>query len=242
MTTNLIEKLTKNLEAKTEAALGKLANLDAEITSAFLAAQGAAQAKINDRLQQIESDLTHHIHTFEERLADMAADAFELALQRLDQRIAELGTHLNGKPIPTPEAEAERLAEQSTREQERLAEEIASAQAELNHDKEDEQQEPAAVYQSSAAQVTEADRPGLVVEPEDDEDTEDGDDPDSDDEAAQEVPADLEIVHSAEGLYERLSERRYVPVTEPIVGGTYYVKNPSRKPSRWKAVVYFPQA
>jgi hypothetical protein len=240
---NLTAMLTRTLAAKTDAALERLADLDAEVALAFAVAEEAATRKIIAAVAGLEAGLADRASRFEDRLAHLATEALDAALATLGECIDRLGYHEEGKPvaeetrIPTrEEIEAAEYDARYVPTPEAIAEEEVfgddpSLEADMNELKEED--ESARRGELVAAQVVEAERPATAA-PDDDEDGEDTEDTDDDEESAQALP----FVYDAEGLHECRGagrQKRYSPVDIPEPGGLYWVRG---KGKRWVQVIF----
>lgn len=230
----ILARLLATIEAKTEQALADLLALDACIADTLAEAEQAAAERLSLTLAQVEESLAQRLAGFEVRLGEVAAVAFQAALDGLTARTDAIAAEL-AEGLHVEDATA---GEQAGEEPVTDLADVEPTTAEAGQELAEQEQHDEPTGREMAAQNLDRDDVA-VLDPADDGDEDDADaGEDGIDDAAQ-GERDMPYAYDAEGLHIREQtggrRARYRPVETPIGGEVYYRRDGRR---HWKPCIY----
>lgn len=133
----IIDRLTQELESRTQAALVGLDDLDWQVTQAIDHAASQAQERINLRLEGILGAVELSLSTLTARVTEMAAEALETAVRGIGERLDAISPTRTPEPasepaspvleaVPEPQPEPEYGTQEWLDHQNRLLDEQAA--------------------------------------------------------------------------------------------------------------------
>lgn len=259
MASPILARLQATIEAKTEQSLADLLTLDARISETLAEAEQAAAERLSLALMQVEEALARRLAGFEVRLGEMAAVAFQAALDGLEGRVDALAADLVEEPtteaatieVPTDPPSGERTVTETADEvptietaEEPMAEvptietvEVPTA-CEEPMTEEPSIESPTIEVPTQELAAQNLDRGDLAVLDPDDNGDEDAAGEDGHDDTAL-GGRDVPYVYDSDGLHTREKAGRrakYHPVENPRSGEVYYRRDSRRR--HWNPVIY----
>lgn len=212
MSTNIIDRLTATLEARTTAALADLDRLDTQLAEAIEQAERVAQERITARLDAITGSIEQRLAGFTAHVTEMAGHALQTALDAIGQQL-DHATNMEQEQSRAPNSE-QQIEQPSTPATEFNSPDwLAEANRRLD---EQAAKDRETTTPTVAAHAVESDGIAVLDDIEDIDHTTD----------------DVPTTTSAEGLHTRedngTGRAKYHPVGYPTPGEVYYVRDHRR--------------